>query len=120
MGGEQEGPPQDEVDLIGADVGVVGDGERDEVDVLPGQLQLRALVALLDVLGDQGMEPQLGRDGGRERGRWVDQVHPVTRRRLPDHVAQRVQPGKCPRTIAAEVLDPEPGGGLRGQSVRRQ
>jgi len=55
-------------------VGVVGDGERHEVDVLPGQLQLRALVALLDVLGDQGMEPQLGRDGGRERGRWVDQV----------------------------------------------
>jgi hypothetical protein len=35
-------------------------------------------------------------------------------------VAQRVQSGKCPRTIAAEVLDSEAGGGLRGQSVRRK
>jgi hypothetical protein len=75
--GQQERAPQDEVDLLGPDRGVVGDGEGDEVDVLAGQLQLGALVALLDVLGDQGMEPQLGGDRGRELGRRVGQVHPV-------------------------------------------
>jgi len=119
VNGEEERAAQDEVDLLGPDLAVVGDGERDQVDVVAGQLQLRALVALLDVLGDQGVQAQLVRDGGGERRRRVRQVHPVARRRLADSVLEGLQAGQRSSAIRAPVLDPERDRGLRGEVVRR-
>jgi len=78
VGGEQEAPPEDEVDLVGLDGVAKLEGEQDDVDEAVGDLDLRALVALDDVLGDQRVEPELrghGVDGRRAGGREVD-PHP--------------------------------------------
>ena len=117
--GQQEVPTQHEVDLVGLDLAVVDDGERHQVDVLAGQLQLRALVALLDVLGYQRVQPQLAGDRLGQLRRGVGQVDPAAGRRVRNDDLEGVETGEGPRAAFAPRLDPEPDRGLCPDPVRR-
>ena len=80
MDREQEGRTEDDVDL--ARVRMVDvEREQDDVDELIGKLDLRALVALQDVLGDQWMQPQRAADGLDAVGVEVDRIDPGRRSR---------------------------------------
>ena len=108
MNGQEERLPEDDVDLLGDDrPAVQAERERDQVGVPVGQFHLGTLVALLDVLGDEGMESELRGNRPDERRRRVDEVHPVAGRRFPDSVAERLEPRQAALVAVAPVLDPE-------------
>ena len=58
MDAQQEPRAQDEVDLGGLDVAAVAELEEHDVDDVVERLDLRPLVALDDVLGDQRVEAE--------------------------------------------------------------
>src|SRR3972149_5946740 len=69
--GQQEPLAEDDVDLVRPDRVAEFEGEEDDVDETVGGLDLRALVALDDVLGDKLVEPEQAGDPpdeGRVRG----------------------------------------------------
>src|SRR3972149_4740776 len=73
--GQQEPLAEDDVDLVRPDRVAEFEGEEDDVDETVGGLDLRALVALDDVLGDKLVEPEQAGDPpdeGRVRGGQVD------------------------------------------------
>jgi len=73
---EEELRSEDDVDLGKVRLAGVEEAEEDDVDEAVGQLQLRPLVPLDDVLGDEGVEAEDRRHLADELGRGAGQIDP--------------------------------------------
>ena len=76
MAGKQEPVADHQVDLVRLKVGRIIECEQHDVDEIVGRLQLRALIAFDDVLGDEGVQSEQIRGAGDLRRRWVGQINP--------------------------------------------
>jgi hypothetical protein len=84
--GHQEPASEDEVDLGRLDLAAVVEIEQDDVDdVVVVGLDLRPLVALGDVLGDQRMKTEVSGDRSDDLRRGVDEIDPDAGRRVREH-----------------------------------
>jgi hypothetical protein len=78
MDRQQEAITEDEVDLVRLGSALVAEGEQDEMDDLAERLDLRPLIGLGDVVGDEWMQLELLPDLPNEIRIRIDQVDPET------------------------------------------
>ena len=76
MDGQEEPLAEHEVDLRGLQLVGAREHEHDDVDDVADELDLRPLVAVDDVLGDERMQPDVVADRLDDLGRGVGEVDP--------------------------------------------
>ena len=117
MDAQEVALPEDEVDLRRRRLALVVEREQDDVDdVLVERFDLRALVPLGDVLGDQGMEPEgVGHDPDLVLAR-RDEVDPEAGVRRPKETGDVADVGRFARPAVVAGDDPH-GTGRTGAEL---